>query len=67
MKPVMTVELARAAATDAGRRHAIADGRPPAPWTRDDFDAASAVFHRICREYKIGCYGNEPLLPRSKA
>lgn len=67
MKPIMTVDLARAAATDAGRRHAVAEGRPPVPWTRDDLDAANAEFHRICREFKIGPYGNEPMLPRHKA
>jgi hypothetical protein len=60
----MTVELARAAATDAGRRNAIKDGRPPAPWTRDDFDIATTEFHRICRQFKIGVYGNEPMLPK---
>lgn len=53
MQPVMTLELARAAATDAGRRNAIKDGRPPAPWTREDLDAASAEFHRICRECRL--------------
>jgi hypothetical protein len=65
MKPTMTVELARAAATDAGRRNAVRNGRPPAPWTRDDLDAATHEFHRICREFKIGMYGNTPMLPKN--
>lgn len=53
MKPVMTIELARAAATDAGRRNAIANGRPPTPWALADRDAASLEFLRLCRIYKL--------------
>lgn len=56
MKPTMSLELARAAATDAGRRHAVKDGRPPAPWTRADYNAACSEFHRLCREYKLEPY-----------
>lgn len=59
----MTIERARNAATAAGRAHAVAAGRPPAPWTRDDMDAANAVFHRLCRAHRIGPYGSEPILP----
>lgn len=60
----MTIELARAAATDAGRRHAIKDGRPPAPWTSDDFHAAATEFNRICRQFKLNPWvlpANEPI------
>ena len=52
----ITIELARAAATDAGRRNAIKNGRPPAPWTIDDYHTAAAEFNRICRVEKINPY-----------
>jgi len=53
MKPTMTTEIARAAATDAGLRHAVASGRPPTPWTREDYDTAAKEFRRICRLFKL--------------
>lgn len=49
----MTLEMARSASTDAGRRHALADGRPPAPWTRADYLAACSEFNRICRQFDL--------------
>lgn len=53
MKPVMTVELARAAATDAGRRSRVKRNLPPVPWDREALDAAGKEFRRICREFNL--------------
>lgn len=55
-KPLMTTELARAAAMDVGRRHAIAEGRPPHPWTRADFEAACKELHQLYRQFNLGPY-----------
>jgi hypothetical protein len=54
---VMTQELARAAATDAGNRHMRAGRR--AKWNQDDFIAAACEFNRLWKS-------NELMLPRPK-
>lgn len=44
-RPRMTMQLAHAAAMDAGNRHARANGRKT--WTQDDYDAAAAEYLRL--------------------
>jgi hypothetical protein len=53
MKQTMTIDIARAAATDAGRREMTKRGLPPAPWDRQARDAAIAEFNRLCREFNL--------------
>lgn len=52
----MTREELMAAGTKAGRDHAIAAGRPPAPWTREDSESANVEIHRLARLHKIDLY-----------
>ena len=49
----MTVDIARAAATDAGSKRAVKAGRPPTPWTREDYDCAAKEFRRLCRVFGL--------------
>lgn len=52
-KPVLTIPLIRAAATDAGNRwmrdHPEAKPDGTAAWTMNAYNAAAAEFHRLCR------------------
>jgi hypothetical protein len=52
----MTIDLARAASTDAGRREMTKRGLPPAPWDRQALDAAHKEFHRLCREFNLNAF-----------
>jgi hypothetical protein len=56
MKQTMTIDLARAAATDAGRRTMTKRGLPPAPWDIQARDAATKEFHRLCREFNLNAF-----------
>lgn len=56
-----TPEDARRAATKAGRLHAVRQGRPPAPWTREDREFADAIYRNYMRKYRIN---TGPMLPR---
>lgn len=60
MKRKRTLDDARRAATKAGRLHAVKQGRPTIPWTKDDMQAANAMFHRYIRKHKIN---TGPMLP----
>lgn len=52
-----TVDEIRHAATEAGRAHARACGRPETPWTREDLAAANAELHRLARLHRIDLFG----------
>jgi hypothetical protein len=57
--PVMTREIAQAAATDAGTRSMHAAGRTK--WNQDDYNAAAGIFNRLWL-----MHSNEPMLPPPK-
>lgn len=54
---VMTEQLARAAATDAGNRSMRANGRER--WNQDDFNAAASEFNRLWKP-------SEPMMPKQE-
>lgn len=62
-RPEMTIKLARAAALDAGNRHAVKEGRQPTHWAKEDYDTAVAEFDRLCAEFDLvlttGSGGNQ--------
>lgn len=59
-KPVLTIPLIRAAATDAGNRymrdHPAERPDGSAVWTMNAYNAAAAEFHRLCRAAGISPY-----------
>ena len=62
MNQVMTIELARSDATDAGRRSRVRRNLPPIPWDREALWEATDEFNRLCRVFKL----NPFVLPKSK-